>query len=60
MQMINLLGTELKIMKTKIKATYVIPSKKEAEEIRKIIQDVENDKTPFSKRKLKRIKRKKN
>ena len=46
-------------MKTKIKAIYVIPSKKESEELRKIIKEVENDKTPLNQRKIKVVKKKK-
>jgi hypothetical protein len=46
-------------MKTKIKATIVIPSKKEADELRRIIKDIENDKTPFRDLKLKKVKKKK-
>lgn len=45
-------------MKTKIKAKIVIPPQKEADEIRKLIKEIENDKTPLNQRKLKKVKKK--
>lgn len=45
-------------MKTKIKAKIVIPPEKEANEIRKLIKEIEKNKTPFNQRKIKKVKKK--
>lgn len=45
-------------MKKEIKVKIIIPPKEEADSLRKIIRDIENDKTPFRDLKLKKVRKK--